>query len=221
VGAEGTLEERKERKPKNCCPFTRTTGHPTLPSSHTPQQLLGVPADADSDTVNRAYNRKKYEARGNDAAMARLEAAHSKIVMAALSARLAGGPSAVEPSARWADAGELFPWRPRWCTAERQTLLLSAAVQAALMVYALVSPGTGTQPVVYSALFLRGKKWRQGVVVGGGGARLDNRKLTPALPLLPLITHAHTQPPWPAPSATSSSSTPSSRPGRRASRARS
>lgn len=124
------------------------------PSIHVPQptQVLGVPPDADSDTVNRAYNRKKYEVRGNDGAMARLEAAHSAVVMAALSARLAGGPSAVEPSARWADQGELFPWRPRWAPAERQALLVSAAVQAALMVYALVSPGTGTQPVVYTAL---------------------------------------------------------------------
>jgi hypothetical protein len=143
----------RQRKTPDPHATSSSTSSSRLPPSKK-LKVLGVPPDADSDTINRAYNRKKYDARGNDAAMARLEAAHSAVVMAALSARLAGGPSAVEPSARWADAGELFPWRPRWAPADRQTLLLAAAAQAALMVYALVSPGTGTQPVVYSELFL-------------------------------------------------------------------
>jgi hypothetical protein len=78
-----------------------------------PYRVLGVEPDADTNTVNRAYTQKKYNARGNDALTAQIEAAHSSIMMSALSRRLAG--KGVAKGIAYADNEPLFPWRPkRW-----------------------------------------------------------------------------------------------------------
>ncbi len=78
-----------------------------------PYAVLGVPRDADSNAINRAYSQKKYAARGNDAAVQAIEAAHSALMMSALSARMSG--KGVSRDVRFADNEPLFPWRPkRW-----------------------------------------------------------------------------------------------------------
>jgi DNA polymerase delta subunit 1 len=51
-------------------------------------QVLGLSQGANSEAVNRAYKRKVSEARGNDAAKARIENAHSAIMMSQLTARM-------------------------------------------------------------------------------------------------------------------------------------
>ncbi|KIY94548.1 glycosyl hydrolase [Monoraphidium neglectum] len=73
--------------------------------------VLGVPADSDQNAINRAYSLKKYAARGNDAETARLEAAHSKLMMGALSARIKG--VSVNKDILYADQEPLFPWKPK------------------------------------------------------------------------------------------------------------
>jgi hypothetical protein len=63
--------------------------HAALRARHpTPYQVLGIPRDADTNAINRAYTAKKFAVRGDDAATARIEGAHSKIMMGSLSARL-------------------------------------------------------------------------------------------------------------------------------------
>ena len=117
-----------------------------------PTQVLGLSPGADPDAVNRAYNRLKRERRGDDAAIARLEAAHGTLVMAQLTARVRGGAAAADPSVRFADRGTFFPWRPRRADADRNTILYAGAIQAALAASAFLSPTAGTQPVVSSAV---------------------------------------------------------------------
>ncbi len=51
-------------------------------------QVLGLSRTANSDAVNRAYKRKLADARGNDAEKAKIESAHSIIMMSQLSARM-------------------------------------------------------------------------------------------------------------------------------------
>ncbi len=50
--------------------------------------MLGLTRGANSDAVNRAYKRMITEARGNDAEKAKIENAHSTIMMSQLSARM-------------------------------------------------------------------------------------------------------------------------------------
>lgn len=51
-------------------------------------QVLGVPRSADSTTVQRAYKKKLSEVKGDEAATQRIEAAHTSIMMGALTSRL-------------------------------------------------------------------------------------------------------------------------------------
>lgn len=53
--------------------------------------MLGVPRDADSNTINRAYRQKKWDAKADAEALQRIEAAHSSLMMAALQARMKVG----------------------------------------------------------------------------------------------------------------------------------
>eukprot|EP00775_Hariotina_reticulata_P009750 gene9750-9908_t len=57
-------------------------------ASQDPYKVLGVPPDADQNTINRAYSQKKYAARGNDTLTQQIEAAHSALMMNALAARM-------------------------------------------------------------------------------------------------------------------------------------
>lgn len=59
-------------------------------------QVLGVPRNADANAIARAYRKKISEVRGRDGMegeQARIEAAHSAIMMAGLTARLQVRPS--------------------------------------------------------------------------------------------------------------------------------
>ncbi|KAL4446293.1 hypothetical protein ABPG77_003100 [Micractinium sp. CCAP 211/92] len=134
--------------------------------SEDPYQVLGIPRNADSNAIQRAYRKKMSENKNNEAAMQRLEAAHSQIMMAALTSRLQAAhpllsmhPTAaprratVEKDVLYADRAKLFPWRPRLWMAARDILLYSAIAQALMLAWALLSPLTaGTQPIIWSAI---------------------------------------------------------------------
>lgn len=63
----------------------------SMPPLHS-YQVLGVPKGADTNAVQRAYKLRMSEVRGRDeAAQQQIEAAHSAIMMAALSSRLKVG----------------------------------------------------------------------------------------------------------------------------------
>lgn len=52
-------------------------------------QVLGIPRNADSVSIQRAYKKRLAEVKGRDeAAQQRIEAAHSAIMMASLTSRL-------------------------------------------------------------------------------------------------------------------------------------
>lgn len=118
-----------------------------------PYKVLGVPRNADSEAIMRAYRKRMGEVKGKDeAAEQRIEAAHSKIVMAAFSARMQGNVS-VEKDILYADRPKFFPWRPRVWMAAYDILIYSAAAQALMLAWALLSPMTaGTQPVICAAV---------------------------------------------------------------------
>ena len=139
-------EKRQQRKKKLTVTTTTTTSKPT-------QQFLGLPANADSSAVSRAYNTlKRGPKRFDDQFMSQLEAAHGQIMMRQLSARMSGGAAAAAPDARFADRGTFFPWRPRRYDASSKHRLYAGAVMAALALSGIYSPTAGTQPVVAAAV---------------------------------------------------------------------
>lgn len=109
-----------------------------------PYKVLGLPPDADNNAINRAFRIKKFEARGNDAETARLEAAHSALMMAALAQRVrgggAGGAGAVPADVRFADREPLFPWRPKRWDATPKVVLAVGAIQLAVAFFGFQSP---------------------------------------------------------------------------------
>jgi hypothetical protein len=115
-------------------------------------QVLGIPKNADYNAIQRAYKKKLSETLGNDAEKQRIEAAHSSLMMSALTSRLSGS-APVDKSVLYADRARFFPWRPRLFLAERTLILYAGIAQAVLLSWALLSPMTaGTQPVVWSAI---------------------------------------------------------------------
>ena len=106
-------------------------------------QVLSLPKNADSEAILRAYRKKLRDNRGNDAALERIEAAHTALLMRGLSSRLAvralllllytlgllrwcshasaqtlvlqlsQGGAPVAADVKYADRAVYFPWRPR------------------------------------------------------------------------------------------------------------
>jgi len=106
-----------------------------------PYKVLGLPRDADNNAVNRAFRIKQSEARGDDAETARLEAAHSALMMAALASRVRGsGAAAVPAEVRFADREPLFPWRPKRWDATPKVILAVGAIQLAVAVFGFQAP---------------------------------------------------------------------------------
>ncbi|KAF8062108.1 DRC9 [Scenedesmus sp. PABB004] len=105
-----------------------------------PYRVLGVERDADTNAINRAYTQKKYAARnaGDDRAAAEIEAAHSALMMRALSARVKG--KAVSKDVAYADTEPLFPWRPKRWDATPKVILIVGAMQMAMCAYGFNAP---------------------------------------------------------------------------------
>lgn len=114
-------------------------------------QILGLPQNADYNAIQRAYKKKLSESRGDDATIARIEEAHSSLMMNALTSRLQGNAQ-VDKNVLYADRARYFPWRPKLWLAEQKVIMYSAIAQCVLLAWALLSPMTaGTQPVIWSA----------------------------------------------------------------------
>jgi hypothetical protein len=103
-----------------------------------PYKVLGVDPDADTNTINRAYSVKKYAARGNDPLTAQIEAAHSQLMMSALSRRMKG--QGVPKSIAYGDVEPLFPWRPKRWDATPKVIAIVGAIQVALAAYGWQGP---------------------------------------------------------------------------------
>mmetsp|Transcript_3798 Transcript_3798/g.10852 ORF Transcript_3798/g.10852 Transcript_3798/m.10852 type:complete len:259 (-) Transcript_3798:732-1508(-) len=120
-------------------------------ASGDPYDVLGLPQNADYNAIQRAYKKKLSENRGNEEVQAAIEAAHSSLMMNALTSRLQGG-APVDKNVLYADRARYFPWRPKLWLAEQKVIMYSAIAQCVLLAWALLSPLTaGTQPVIWSA----------------------------------------------------------------------
>ena len=135
-------------------PITIIIPTPThIHNQQTNSQVLGIPKNADYNAIQRAYRKKMSEAITDEAEKSRIEAAHSSLMMSALTSRLQGNTS-VDKNVLYADRARYFPWRPRIFLAERQVILYAGISQAVLLAWALLSPLTaGTQPVVWCTFF--------------------------------------------------------------------
>ncbi|CAL5225652.1 g8510 [Coccomyxa viridis] len=117
-----------------------------------PYKVLGLTRGANSDAVNRAYKRMITEARGNDAEKAKIENAHSSIMMFQLSARMKGGVE-VAKDIRFADKAVYFPWRPRRHNADQKIILYTAVAYAVMAAWSIFTQTTaGTQPLIASTI---------------------------------------------------------------------
>lgn len=106
-----------------------------------PYKVLGITPDADSNEINRAFRAKKFEAKNNPALLSKLEAAHTSLMMSALSARLQG--KNVNKSVLYADREPLFPWRPKRWDATPKVIMIVGALQLAMASYGFQSPNMG------------------------------------------------------------------------------
>lgn len=89
--------------------------------------MLGIPANADFKQVQRAYNNKRRDAQGDEAALARVEAAYNAFFMGSLTSRVAGGTT---KDVRFADRPKYFPWRPRCVRVGQESVCVGACGRA-------------------------------------------------------------------------------------------
>lgn len=124
-------------------------------SADDPYKVLGLKTGADSERVQRAYRRAVNDAEraGDKSKIEKLEAAHTRIMMSGLSARLQGGGGEVAQEVKYADRAVFLPWRPRKYMAEKKFIKIVAGVQALLAAWAVLTPLTaGTQPLLASTI---------------------------------------------------------------------
>eukprot|EP00879_Flechtneria_rotunda_P007088 GHRR01007440.1.p1 GENE.GHRR01007440.1~~GHRR01007440.1.p1 ORF type:complete len:257 (+),score=71.45 GHRR01007440.1:107-877(+) len=132
--------QQQHAVPRPVCPAARRQHIVCMAAagSSDPYKVLGVAPDADTNAINRAYSQKKYAARGNDALSQQIEAAHSQIMMSALTRRMKG--KGVSKSVAYADTEPLFPWRPKRWDATPKVILIVGALQMAMVAYGFQAP---------------------------------------------------------------------------------
>lgn len=101
--------------------------------------MLQIPPDSTTNEINRAYTKRKYEFRLDDAMRAKVEQAHSAIMMNSLKSRMEGKGN-VSKDILYADQEPLFPWKPRRWDATPQVMLILCAIQAFLAMSAFQGP---------------------------------------------------------------------------------
>lgn len=102
-----------------------------------PYEMLGVPADASMDEINRNYSRLRYESRNDYTKLRKLEGAHDQIIMNAFKKRVADGAAA---DVKDMDSEPLFPWRPKRWDATPPVMAIMGAIQMGLAAFAFQSP---------------------------------------------------------------------------------
>ncbi|KAJ9508788.1 hypothetical protein QJQ45_028099 [Haematococcus lacustris] len=105
-------------------------------------QVLGIKPDADTNEVNRAYNKKKYEHRNTPSMLSKVEAAHGQLMLNAFNARVKGQKT-VPKEIKYADKEQLFPWRPKRWDATPKIVMIFGGLQLALMAFAFQAPNLG------------------------------------------------------------------------------
>eukprot|EP00892_Ulva_mutabilis_P011447 jgi/Ulvmu1/8675/UM047_0013.1 len=101
-----------------------------------PHSVLGIPPDANSAQIEKAYRSKRRQAEiaGDREALKVLEEAHNAVFMAALNTRLAGkGP--IDKKVQKADRVDIAPWRPKVFRASDLTLKWAGGVYGAILVF--------------------------------------------------------------------------------------
>lgn len=73
--------------------------------------MLHITPEATQDEILIAYRKRKSHNKFKPDELAKIEAAHTALMMSALKGRAAG--TLVKQEVRYADREPLFPWRPR------------------------------------------------------------------------------------------------------------
>ncbi|KAK9845608.1 hypothetical protein WJX84_010975 [Apatococcus fuscideae] len=154
----GTARPQQQVKASRCthqCKRRRTlqvhaSAAGAASSGEDPYKVLGLSQGAPADAFDRAYKRKRAENKFNEKELERIEAAHSTLMMSALSARLKGGATSdVSKQVKFADRPAFFPWRPRRYNAEKRIMSGTGVAYALLAAWGLMLPLTaGTRPVI-------------------------------------------------------------------------
>lgn len=119
-------------------------------ASADPYSVLGLQPGADSQAVQRQYNKLTREHKGNEAMLSSIEAAHTSIMMSQLTNRMQGGMK-VDKEVAYADRAVYFPWRPRLCVDERKAILRNLAASAVIAAWIFFFADTSfTQPLLFS-----------------------------------------------------------------------
>lgn len=135
------------RLPRNfriVCTAASSAGGSSASNDENPYKVLGVNPIERFDVIKASYTRKYKDAekRGDGAAMAQLERAYDKIMMAQLSNRKRGvtfGSIEVSKDIRYADKQPIVPWAPRYARSGKRDILINLAISTLFvgwMVYA-------------------------------------------------------------------------------------
>lgn len=135
------------RLPRNfriVCTAASSAGGSSASNDENPYKVLGVSPIERFDVIKASYTKKYKDAekRGDGAAMAQLERAYDKIMMAQLSNRKRGvtfGSIEVSKDIRYADKQPIVPWGPRYARPGKRDLQINLAISTLLagwMIYA-------------------------------------------------------------------------------------
>ncbi|XP_057855390.2 protein CHLOROPLAST J-LIKE DOMAIN 1, chloroplastic [Cryptomeria japonica] len=121
------------RNSRAACTAASVGGGSSTSGDDNPYKVLGVSPLEKFEKIKASYTRKYKDAerRGDDAAMAQLERAYDKIMMAQLSNRKQGltfGSVKVSKDIKYADKQPIVPWGPRYARAEKNDILINFAV---------------------------------------------------------------------------------------------
>uniref|UniRef100_A0A7S0RGG1 J domain-containing protein n=1 Tax=Pyramimonas obovata TaxID=1411642 RepID=A0A7S0RGG1_9CHLO len=129
-----------------------------------PYAVLEVLPTTPSDRVMAAYNKltRTAKADGDDAALAKYEAAYNSILMMDMKKRMSGQNLSQETSdLKYADKRNLIqeyaPWRPRYTLAEKKDLMINGIMFAVLWTWSIFHPDPRVSPMTLGtfAFFFR------------------------------------------------------------------
>ncbi|KAD7479841.1 hypothetical protein E3N88_02977 [Mikania micrantha] len=136
------------------CAASSAAGSPSSDNELNPYEVLGVNPIEGFDMVKAAYTRKRRDAerRGDEAAVARLEKAYDKLMMAQLSNRKKGvtfGSLQVSKDIKYADKQPIVPWGPRFTKSDVKDIRINMAISAAFIAWIFIARNAEWKPVQF------------------------------------------------------------------------
>lgn len=121
-----------------------------------PYEVLGVNPIKGFDTIKAAYTKKRKDAekRGDEAAVALLDRAYDKIMMAQLTKRKKGetfGSFKVSKDIKYADKLPVVPWGPRYCKSDVKDMRINMAISAVFIAWIFIQRDADWRPIQFLA----------------------------------------------------------------------